>query len=118
MAKTTDPPPSNPTAEDVLASLGKAADVARQAYMSALAANPGADLSGLYSAEMEALDIWSEAEDKALDDDPGIPASKAALDTATEKIRGQLGTLKDIGSWLTLLDNLVQLAATVGKFFV
>jgi len=41
-----------------------AADAARQAYLAALAANPGADVSELFKLEMKALAVWSDAEDK------------------------------------------------------
>jgi hypothetical protein len=111
-------PAPTPNSDDVLASLGAAADAARQVYLVALAANPGADLSGLYSAEMKALALWSVAEDKALNKDPAIASAQADLDAMTKVIRSELATIKNLSTWLTLLDNLVQLATTVGKFFV
>ena len=40
-------PQNQPTKDDVLASLASAADAAQKAYMTALAANPTADLTGL-----------------------------------------------------------------------
>jgi hypothetical protein len=116
MAKTR--PVPQPSTQDVLDSLASAADAARQAYLAALDGNPGADLSDLYRAEMKALAIWSAAEDKALQNDPAIAAAQAELDAATQKIRSQLSTLQDVSTWLSLLNSLVQLAATVGKFFV
>jgi hypothetical protein len=109
--------PAQPSAQDVLDSLASAADAARQAYLAALAANPGADLSDLYRAEMRATAIWSAAEDKALSNDPAIAAAQAKLDAITQNVRGQLATLKDVGTWLTLLNSLVHLAASVAKYF-
>jgi hypothetical protein len=109
-------PGSPPTAADVVASLGAAADAARQAYWAALAANPAADLSQLYKHEMSAYALWSDAEDKALKNDPAVQAAQAALDAATAKVRSSLATLKDISQWLQLLDGLVNLATSVSKF--
>ena len=110
-------PTPQPTTQQVLDSLASAADAARQAYMAALAANPGANLSSLYQAEMKATAIWSAAESKSLTNDPGIATAQASLDTATKDIRSQLATLTDIAGWLNLVNSLVQLASTVGKFF-
>ena len=86
--------------------------------MAALAANPGADLSQLYAKEMAAAAAWSDAENKALNSDPAVAAAKANLDSATQVIRNELGTIKNVSTWLNLLDNLVNLATTVGSFFV
>ena len=109
---------SPPTQQSVLASLAAAADAARQAYMSALTANPGADLSQLYLKEMAAANAWSAAEAKALNaKDPGVTTAQAGLDSATQVIRNELGTIKNISTWLSLLDNLVRLATKVGTFF-
>ena len=107
------PAANPPTQDDVLASLAAAADAARQAYMAAQVANPGADLSSLYVLEMKAAAVWSEAEDAALTNDPGIASAQADLDAATKDIRAKLGTLTDIKAWLTLLDNVVKLAGTL-----
>jgi len=109
---------SQPTAQSVLATLAAAADAARQAYMMTLQANPGADLSQLYAKEMAAARAWSEAEGKALGNDPAVVAAQKDLDSATQVIRNELSTIKNISSWLTLLDNLVKLATTVSSFFV
>jgi hypothetical protein len=106
-----------PASDAVLASLASAADAARQAYLAALAANPGADLSVLYKKEMAALAAWSDAEAKALTNDPRIPAAQDALDAATANVRNELATLTDIASWLQLVDKLVQLATTVSGYF-
>lgn len=111
-------PAAGPTADDVVASLASAADAARQAYLAALAANPGADLGTLYAKEMAAQALWSEAENKALNGNPGVKTAQAALDAATQQIRNKLGTLKDVDQWINLVDGLVQLATTVSKFFV
>jgi hypothetical protein len=116
MANTPTAPQSK--AQDVLDSLASAADAARQAYLAALAANPGADLSDLYRAEIRATAIWSEAEVQALSNDSAVTAAQAKLDAITKDVRGQLTTLKDVGAWLNLLNSLVQLAASVAKFFV
>jgi nicotinate-nucleotide pyrophosphorylase len=110
-------PAAQPNANDVLASLASAADAARQVYLVALAANPGADLSQLYVAEMKALALWSDAQDKALNNDNAIAAAQSNLDAATQAIRTALSTIKDISTWATLANNLVQLATTVAKFF-
>jgi hypothetical protein len=85
--------------------------------MAALAANPGADLSQLYMKEMVALRVWSTAENQALKNDPAIGTAQNDLDSATKIIRNGLSTIKDISTWLSLLDNLVKLADTVGSFF-
>ena len=110
-------PNQQPDQQDVLASLGAAADAARQAYLAALAANPAADLSGLYDSEMKAYALWSDAQAKALGNDPAIATATAKLDAATQVIRNELGTIKNVSTWLSLLDNLVQLAGTVAGFF-
>ncbi len=107
-----------PSTQSVLDSLASAADAARQAYLAALAANPGADLSDLYRAEMKAMAIWSTAESKALNNDPAIAAVQANLDAATQKVRSQLSALQEVSTWLRLVNSLVQLAATVATFFV
>jgi hypothetical protein len=107
-----------PSAADIVASLGSAADAARQAYLAALAANPAADLSELYKKEMAAAAIWSAAENKALNGDPKVKAAQAALDAAAQNTRSKLGTLKDVAQWINLVDGLVQLAMAVSKFFI
>jgi hypothetical protein len=111
-------PATPPSASDIVASLGSAADAARQAYLVALAVNPAADLSELYKKEMTTAAIWSEAENKALNGDPNVKAAQTALDAATQTIRGKLGTLKDVAQWINLVDGLVQLAMALSKFFV
>ena len=111
-------PHTQPSQPDVVASLAAAADAARQAYLVALAANPSADLSKLYRAEMAAEALWSTAERKALIADPAVADAQASLDAATKDIRNELGTLKDIATWIQVLDGLVTLATSVGKFFV
>lgn len=108
---------SQPTTEDVVASLAAAADAARQAYLTALDANPAADLSELFKREMQAAAIWSDAEKKALTGDPRVKTAQAALDAATQNIRQELGTLEDIAKWIKLVDGLVNLATSVAKFF-
>jgi hypothetical protein len=107
-----------PTQDEALKSLASAAEAARQVYLTALAANPGADLHELFLKEMAAAAEWSEAADKALTEDPGVSKAKSDLDKATASIRGTLDTFKDIVAALQALDGLVKLAATVGKFFV
>jgi len=109
---------TQPSKDDVVASLAAAADAARQAYMAALAANPDADLSNLYKDEMAAAAIWSDAENKALTADPAVAAAQAELDAATKNIRDNLATLQDIVKWIQFLDELVKLATTMSKFFV
>ena len=110
-------PSAQPTAESVLASLAAAADAARQAYMAALQANPGADLSQLYAKEMKAAHVWSDAEAKVLANDPAVAAAQASLDSATQVIKNELSTIKNISTWVTLIDNLVTLATKVASFF-
>ena len=107
-----------PTKETVLASLASAADAAHQAYMAALAANPAGDLKELYKKEMAAAAAWADAEKKALVNDPAVTTAQANLDSATKEIKDGLATIEDISTWMTLLDKLVNLATTVGKFFV
>jgi len=51
--------------------LAKKADAARQAYLVAQTANPTADLSKLYKAEMAAVAAWSIAENQAIFPHPG-----------------------------------------------
>jgi hypothetical protein len=113
----TNQPISQPSAQTVLASLAAAADAARQAYFTAMAANPGADLSQLYSAEMQAAALWSQAQNKVLTNNSGVAASQAKLDASTQSIRNQLATLTDISTAISLVGNLVQLATTVAKCF-
>lgn len=102
---------------DALASLAAAADAARQAYMAALAANPAADLSAVYTREMAALDAWSSATEKALTGNPAATAAQKDLDTATGGIRDDLATVKSIGDWVTRLDNLVKFATKLASYF-
>lgn len=106
-----------PSAVDIVSSLASAADAARQAYSAALAANPGADLSQLYASEMKALAAWSSAENKALNNDPAVSAAQASLDSATQVIRTELSTIKNIATWISLLDNLAKLATSLSGFF-
>ena len=108
---------TQPTASETLNSLASAADAARQVYMTAFAANPGADLSQLYLKEMEALAVWSSAQAKALKDDSEITKAKSDLDALTQTIKDELSTIKNVSTWMTLLDNLVKLATNVGTFF-
>jgi hypothetical protein len=114
----TPPTATTPSADTVLASLASAADAARQAYLNALDANPGADLSALYTKEMAVMNAWSAAAAKALGPSPDVAKAQAALDSATGVIRSELATIKNIATWATLLDNLVKLAASVAAFFV
>lgn len=108
-----------PTAADVLASLNAAADAASDAFDAAVAANPAGNLAPLEQAKMKAVDAAASAINKALSGDPAtVTAAQTALDNATTDIKGKLATLEDIQQWLTLLNNLVSLAATVAKFFV
>ncbi len=109
---------TQPSKANVVASLAAAADAARQAYLVAMAANPAADLSQLYNAQMAAATIWSTAEEQALSADPAVAAVQAALEAATKDIHDKLGTLKDIAQWVQVLDGLVNLATSVSKFFV
>lgn len=107
-----------PSQDDVLNSLSRAADAARQAYMTAQGANPGADLSKLYAQEMAALDAWSEAEDKALDGAaPGLAAAQTSLDAITTYVRGDLAKMKNVATCLQALDNLVKAATSLAAFF-
>jgi len=107
-----------PDSASILSSLAAAADAARQAYMAALAANPGQDLSAIYAQEMAALNAWSSATAKALGANPAVKTAQVALDAATNGIRGDLATVKAVATWVTRLDNLVQLAAKVAAYFV
>lgn len=105
------------TAADVIGSLAAAADAARQAYNAALAANPGADLSQLYTSEMKAMRIWSDAENKALTADASEAANaQASLDALTTTVRSELSTIKNVASWATILDNLVSAATKAAGF--
>jgi len=106
-----------PTQQDVLDSLGAAADAARQAYMTALIANPGADLSGLYALEMRALRLWTEAEAKALRPDQAVAQAQADLDAQTQATRDALRTLKDVAAWMQTLTSLVGAATQAAGFF-
>src|SRR5208337_206945 len=98
-------PNTQPSKADVVASLAAAADAARQAYLVALVANPAADLSKLYRAEMATAAIWITAEEQALNADPAVVKAQADLDSATKDIRKKLGTLKDIVQWVQVLDG-------------
>ena len=111
------PSPSPPTGDSVLASLAAAADAARQAYLTALAANPGADLSQMYAQEMAAASIWSAAAVKAFNNDPAVAEVQANLDSTTKVIKSELTTIKNIDTWVTLLGSLVQAATRVATFF-
>ena len=101
-----------------VASLGAAADLARQIYMSALAANPNADLSQLYSKEMKAAALWSDAESKVLANDPAATKAKQALDSAVANARKDLDGLKGLTEALTAADKLLKLATTLSKFLM
>lgn len=105
------------TSATVLASLSAAADAARQAYMTALQANPGADLSVLYTQEIAALNAWSGATAKALTPNPAIAGAQKALDSATNGIRNDLKTVTAIDQWVSRLDSLVKLATKVAGYF-
>lgn len=103
----------------VLKSLASAADVARQAYMTALQANvSGSDLSELYVKEMAAATIWSSADLKALGPDPDITTAQQALDVAISSVRADLTSVKMISDWVTRITNLVNLATKVSEYFV
>lgn len=103
--------------DGVLASLAGAADAARQAYLAAAAAHPGADLSALYVQEMKALTLWSGAAAKALRPEPALPAVQRDLDSATSSIRSDLAAVISIEEWVTRLDSLVQLATKLAAYF-
>ena len=107
-----------PTDKETLDSLAAAADAARQVYLTALAANPGADLSKLYLQEMAALAIWSSAQSKSLNGDLAVSQAKSDLDALTQTLKNELTTIKNVSTWITLVDNLVKLAGSVGAFFV
>lgn len=107
-----------PNNASVVASLASAADAARQAYLTALEANPGADLSDLYKQEIAAQTAWSAATAKALTANPAIAAAQKALDAATAAIRNDLNTVTAITQWVSRLDNLVQLATKVAGYFM
>ena len=110
--------PGAPTAADVVQSLADAADAARQAYLTAQAANPSSNLTQLYLDEMKAASLYSDAEDKALSNDPTTAQAQKDLDAATKNIRTKLGDLKDIAQCLAALDQLVKLATTLSKLMV
>lgn len=109
--------PTQPAQDDVVASLAAAADAARQVYMAAAAANPGADLSKLYMMEMSIVAAWSTAETKALQANAAVAKAQKDLDTQTGIIRSEIASIKNLGTWLSLVDSLVKLATTVAGFF-
>ena len=106
-----------PSQAAVLQSLLSAADAAQQAYLSAQAANPGADLSQLYIAEINAQNLYMTALNKTLANNPAVAAAQTSLDAATANIKSELATITNIMTWVTLVGNLVSLATSVAGFF-
>jgi hypothetical protein len=104
------------TATDVIASLKQAADAASNAYDAAVAANPDGDFKALHKAKMAAADAAAAAIGKALTGDPAVTAAQKNLDAATADLNSKLATLKDLATWLGLLNNLVSLVTTLSRF--
>jgi len=103
--------------QSLLQSLLAAADAAQQAYLAAQAANPGADLSQLYVAELNAQNIYLTNLNKTFNNDTAASAAQKNLDQLTSTIKSELGTITNISTWITLVGNIVQLAGTVAEFF-
>jgi hypothetical protein len=111
------PGPPAPTQSSLLQSLLSAADAAQQAYLAAQAANPGADLSQLYLAEIKAQNLYFDALNKTFNNDPAVTSVETNLAAATQAIQAELKTITNITTWATLVGNVVQLATTVASFF-
>jgi hypothetical protein len=110
---------ANPaTQSSVLNSLGTAAHAAFQAYQAAQSANPGGDASQLYMQWMSASNLFSQAAQKAMTNDPAVGAAQASLDATTKTITDELKSIQNISSWVTIVGNLLTQAAAVAKFFV
>jgi len=107
-----------PTAVEVAQSLQQAADAASDAFDAAVAADPDGDFSKLHDAKIRAAALAAAAINKALDGDPAVADIQKKLDAVTNEIRRKLDTLQEIQQSLRLLDELVQLATQVCKFFV
>jgi hypothetical protein len=109
--------PAPASQQSLLQSLLAAADAAQQAYLAAQTANPGADLSQLYQAELNAQTIYLTALNKTFNKDPTVAAAQQKLDALTTTIKSELSTITNVATWVTLVGNVVQLAGTVAGFF-
>jgi hypothetical protein len=108
-----------PTTQDsLLQSLLAAAEAAQSAYLTAQAANPGGNLTQLYVAEINAQALYTTALNKTFTGDAAADAEQQRLDALTNTIKLDLATLASISTVVTAVGDLVQLATTVGKFFV
>ena len=109
--------PTPPSQASVLNSLGTAAHAAFQAYQAVQSANPGGDTSQLYMKWQTLSALYAQAAAKALTQDPAVAAAQSQLDAMTRTITAELKSIQNIASWVTIVDNLVQMATTVAKFF-
>jgi hypothetical protein len=105
------------TQQSLLQSLLAAADAAQQAYLAAQSANPGADLSQLYLAEINAQNTYLAALNKTFNGDPTASAAQQSLDNLTSTIKSELSTIQNVSTWITIVGSLVQAAASVATFF-
>jgi type II secretory pathway pseudopilin PulG len=105
------------TQQSALQSLLAAADAAQQAYLAAQSANSGADLSKLYEAELNAQNIYLTALNKTFTSNAAAAAAQQGLDSLTNTIKAELSTITNVSTWVTIVGNLLQLAATVASSF-
>jgi hypothetical protein len=100
-----------------LQSLLSAAEAANSAYNAAVMANPGADLSQLYLKSMQAQQLYWSVASKSIGDPDSAQSIQTQLDATTQAIKGELTTIQNVTTWITLVGNLVQLATTLAGLF-
>jgi hypothetical protein len=105
------------TQAGLLQSLLMAADAAQQAYLAAQAANPDADITPLYLAEINTQTIYMTALNKTFNSDPAAEAAQQNLDALTSTINADLATITNVSASVALIGSLVQQATSVATFF-
>ena len=105
------------TQDSLLQSLLAAAEAAQSAYLTAQSASPGADLTQLYLAEINAQTVYFSALNKTFTGAAAADAAQQQLDALTTTIKSELSTITNVASWVALVGTLVQLATTAATFF-
>jgi hypothetical protein len=103
--------------DSLLQSLLTAADTAQQVYISAHAANPGADLSQLYRKEIDAQTLYFKALNSAFNGDPAASDAQRQLDAITDSIKADLSTITNVNTWIKRVAGLIEAATTIVGFF-
>ncbi len=105
------------TKDDVTGSLKDAADAAHNAFTSAALIDPLAAKS-LWVDSINATNAYLTALQRDLaGDDASIKAAQDALDVQTEQINTALQDLKDVATAIAIVGQLLNLIASVTKFF-